>query len=41
MERLSKFIQKEMLQLHGIGKRSLPKQYQALEGLKLTFRTNN
>jgi predicted RecB family nuclease len=40
VEQLSDYTQNEILQLHGMGKNSLPKLYKALEAQKLTFRTN-
>jgi len=41
VEQLATFSQKEILQLHGIGKSSLPKLQQALAAQKLTFKTSN
>ena len=40
VEQLSKFTEKEILQLHGMGKSSLPKLYKALTARQLTFKTN-
>ncbi len=41
VEQLSTFSQKEILQLHGLGKSSLPKLHQALAAKNLAFRTDN
>ncbi|MGV3589682.1 MAG: hypothetical protein ACO1OF_21930 [Adhaeribacter sp.] len=41
VEQLSTFSQKEILQLHGIGKSALPKLQQALAAQNLTFKTSN
>ncbi|KAA5546781.1 helix-hairpin-helix domain-containing protein [Adhaeribacter rhizoryzae] len=41
VEQLSTFSQKEILQLHGIGKSTLPKLQQALAARQLTFKISN
>jgi hypothetical protein len=39
LENLSRYSEKEILQLHGIGPSSLPKLREALKGKQLSFRT--